>query len=91
MVAMSNLNLARTVQFAGRSRRQLIWSYRSAGMSDGTRKVVSIAEITGMEGDIVTMPGHFHFPKARDSGERGSDRRIYPNRGFGRNSARGWQ
>ena len=30
-------------------------------MSDGTRRVVNIAEITGMEGDMVTMQDIFTF------------------------------
>ena len=40
-------------------------------MSDGTRKVVSIAEITGMEGEIVTMQDIFLFRKRgiRENGE----------------------
>jgi pilus assembly protein CpaF len=32
-------------------------------MSDGTRKVTSISEITGMEGDIITMQEVFVFEK----------------------------
>ena len=32
-------------------------------MSDGTRKVTSISEITGMEGDIITMQEIFRFEK----------------------------
>src|SRR5688572_7294508 len=33
-------------------------------MSDGTRKVTSISEITGMEGDVITMQEIFMFEKA---------------------------
>jgi pilus assembly protein CpaF len=33
-------------------------------MSDGTRKVTSISEITGMEGDVITMQEIFLFEKA---------------------------
>jgi len=32
-------------------------------MSDGTRKVTSISEITGMEGDVITMQEIFMFEK----------------------------
>jgi pilus assembly protein CpaF len=32
-------------------------------MSDGTRKVVSVSEITGMEGDVITMQEIFCFEK----------------------------
>ena len=40
-------------------------------MSDGTRKIVSVAEITGMEGDVVTMQDIFVFRKRgiRENGE----------------------
>lgn len=32
-------------------------------LSDGTRKVTSIAEITGMEGEVITMQEIFAFEK----------------------------
>jgi pilus assembly protein CpaF len=32
-------------------------------MSDGTRKVTSVSEITGMEGDVITMQEIFRFDK----------------------------
>ena len=32
-------------------------------MSDGTRRVTSISEITGMEGDVITMQEIFLFEK----------------------------
>jgi pilus assembly protein CpaF len=32
-------------------------------LSDGTRKVTSISEITGMEGEIITMQEIFSFKK----------------------------
>jgi pilus assembly protein CpaF len=40
-------------------------------LSDGTRKIISIAEITGMEGEIVTMQEIFIFRKRgiRETGE----------------------
>jgi pilus assembly protein CpaF len=38
-------------------------------LSDGTRKVTSISEITGMEGDIITMQEIFVFEKAGVSQE----------------------
>jgi pilus assembly protein CpaF len=39
--------------------------------SDGTRKVISLAEITGMEGEVVSMQDIFVFRKRgiRDNGE----------------------
>jgi len=60
MVAMSNLNLPE------KSVRQQIVSAISivvqvSRMSDGSRKVVSISEITGMEENIVSMQDIFSF------------------------------
>jgi pilus assembly protein CpaF len=34
-----------------------------ARLSDGTRRVTSISEITGMEGDTITMQEVFHFER----------------------------
>jgi len=70
MVAMSNLNLPENA-----IRRQIAAAIdvvvQVSRMSDGTRKLVSIAEITGMEGDVVTMQDIFVFRKRgiRDNGE----------------------
>jgi pilus assembly protein CpaF len=70
MVAMSNLNLPENA-----IRRQIAAAIdvvvQVSRMSDGTRKLVSIAEITGMEGDVVTMQDIFVFRKRgiRDTGE----------------------
>jgi pilus assembly protein CpaF len=62
MVAMSNLNLPETA-----IRRQIAAALdvvvQMSRMSDGTRKIVSIAEITGMEGEMVTMQEIFLFRK----------------------------
>jgi pilus assembly protein CpaF len=40
-------------------------------LSDGTRKVLNLAEITGMEGDVVSMQDIFTFRKRgiRENGE----------------------
>jgi pilus assembly protein CpaF len=40
-------------------------------LSDGTRKVTSVAEITGMEGEVVTMQDIFTFRKRgiKETGE----------------------
>lgn len=70
MVAMSNLNLPESA-----IRRQIASALdvviQVSRMSDGTRKIVSIAEITGMEGEVVTMQDIFVFRKRgiRDTGE----------------------
>jgi pilus assembly protein CpaF len=62
MVAMANLNIPDTV-----SRRQIASAInvvvQVTRLSDGTRKVVNISEITGMEGDIIAMQDIFVFQK----------------------------
>jgi pilus assembly protein CpaF len=62
MVAMANVNLP------DKAMRQQIAAaiqivVQQARMSDGTRKVTSISEITGMEGDVITMQEIFRFDK----------------------------
>jgi pilus assembly protein CpaF len=62
MVAMANVNLP------DKAMRQQIASaiqivIQQARLSDGSRKVTSISEITGMEGDIITMQEIFRFDK----------------------------
>ena len=62
MVSMANLNLP------DRAMRQQIASainlvVQIARLSDGTRKVISISEVTGMESDIVTMQEIFRFER----------------------------
>jgi pilus assembly protein CpaF len=70
MVAMANLNIPDTV-----CRRQIASAInvvvQVSRMSDGTRKVTNITEITGMEGDVVAMQDIFVFEKrgVRDKGE----------------------
>jgi len=70
MVAMANLNIPE-----GAIRRQISAAIdlvvQVSRLSDGTRKVVSIAEITGMEGEVVTMQDIFVFRKrgVRETGE----------------------
>src|SRR2546428_3214873 len=71
MVAMANVNLpdkAMRQQIA--AAMQIV--VQQARMSDGTRKVTSVAEITGMEGDIITMQEIFRF----DKGDVGQDGRV---------------
>jgi pilus assembly protein CpaF len=62
MVSMANLNIPE------RAIRQQISSavhavVQVARLSDGTRKVLTVSEITGMEGDIVTMQDIFLFER----------------------------
>jgi pilus assembly protein CpaF len=62
MVAMANLNIPDSAV-----RRQIASALdvvvQVSRLSDGTRKVVSIAEITGMEGEVITMQDIFVFRK----------------------------
>jgi pilus assembly protein CpaF len=62
MVAMANLNLPESA-----IRRQIASAIdviaQVSRQSDGTRKIISIAEITGMEGEVITMQDIFVFRK----------------------------
>ena len=70
MVAMASFNIPEAAL-----RRQISSAIdvvvQVSRLSDGTRKVSQISEITGMEGDIVTMQDIFAFRKRgiRDNGE----------------------
>lgn len=70
MVAMAGLNLPDSAV-----RRQIASALdvvvQVTRLSDGTRKVTSVAEITGMEGEIVTMQDIFSFRKRgiKETGE----------------------
>jgi pilus assembly protein CpaF len=62
MVAMSDISLP------DKAMRQQIASainivVQQARMGDGSRRVTSISEITGMEGDVITMQEIFKFEK----------------------------
>jgi pilus assembly protein CpaF len=62
MVAMANLNIP------DRAVRQQIASavnmlLQISRMADGTRKIVAISEITGMEQDVITMQDIFVFER----------------------------
>jgi len=70
MVAMASLNIPESA-----IRRQISSAIdvvvQVSRLSDGTRKIVSLAEITGMEGEVVTMQDIFLFRKRgiRENGE----------------------
>jgi pilus assembly protein CpaF len=62
MVAMANLNIPeRAIRQHVSSAVNLI--VQIARLSDGTRKLIRIAELTGMEGDVITMQDIFLFEK----------------------------
>jgi pilus assembly protein CpaF len=70
MVAMASLNIPENA-----IRRQISSAIdvvvQVNRMSDGTRKIVSVAEITGMEGSVVTMQDIFVYSKRgiKENGE----------------------
>ncbi len=62
MISMGSVNLPeRAMRHQIASALQLV--VQQSRMSDGTRKVTSISEITGMEGDVITMQEIFCFEK----------------------------
>jgi pilus assembly protein CpaF len=69
MVAMANLNIPESA-----IRRQVASALdliiQVSRMSDGTRKVINVSEVVGMEGDVVTMQDIFDFRKT-GIGEKG--------------------
>jgi len=63
MVAMANLNIPeRAIRQQIASAVNLI--VQVSRMADGTRKVTGISEITGMEGDVITMQDIFVFERS---------------------------
>ena len=68
MVAMANLNLPeKAVRQQVASAVNLI--IQATRMSDGTRKVTAISELTGMEGDVITLQDLFLFERTGISPE----------------------
>jgi pilus assembly protein CpaF len=62
MVAMANMNLPeRAVRQQVASAVQIV--VQQTRLSDGSRKVTGISEITGMEGEVITMQEIFLFEK----------------------------
>jgi pilus assembly protein CpaF len=62
MIAMTNLNLPeRAVRQQVASALNIV--IQVSRMADGTRKVTSISEITGMEQDVISMQEIFSFQK----------------------------
>jgi pilus assembly protein CpaF len=62
MISMGSINLPeRAMRHQISSAIQIV--VQQSRMSDGTRKVTSISEITGMEGDVITMQEIFTFEK----------------------------
>jgi pilus assembly protein CpaF len=62
MISMGAMNLPeKAMRYQISSAIQVV--IQQTRMSDGTRKVTSISEITGMEGDVITMQEIFTFEK----------------------------
>ena len=69
MVAMANLNIPeRAVRQQIASAVNLI--IQAARLSDGSRRVTAISEITGMEGDVITVQDLFMFERLGLSPDR---------------------
>jgi pilus assembly protein CpaF len=69
MVAMANLNIPeRAVRQQIASAVNLI--IQAARLSDGSRRVTAISEITGMEGDVITVQDLFLFERTGLSPKR---------------------
>jgi pilus assembly protein CpaF len=62
MVSMANLNIPeRAVRHQISSAIHAV--VQIARLSDGSRKVISVSEITGMEGEVITMQDVFTFER----------------------------
>ena len=70
MVAMSNLNIP-TIAVRRQIASAISVVVQVSRLSDGTRKISSISEITGMEGELITMQEIFAFKKqgVRENGD----------------------
>src|SRR5258708_3047039 len=63
MVAMANLNIPeRAIRSQIASAVNLI--VQVSRLADGTRKITNVSEVTGMEGDVITMQDIFIFEKS---------------------------
>jgi hypothetical protein len=58
-------------------------------LSDGKRRVVSVSEITGLEGDVAQMQEIFKFVRT-GTGENGEVLGTIGRRGCGRSSSPSW-
>ncbi|MGA7909405.1 MAG: CpaF family protein [Candidatus Sulfotelmatobacter sp.] len=80
MVSMANLNIPeRAVRHQIASAIHAV--VQVARLSDGTRKVISVSEVTGMDGDLITMEDIFVFER-RTVDESGKVRGTFKATGF---------
>lgn len=62
MILMTGVSLPeKAMRFMISSAIDLI--IQASRMADGSRKIISVSEITGMEGDVITLQDIFHFKK----------------------------
>ena len=88
MVAMANLNIPeRAVRQQIASAINLI--IQVTRLSDGTRKVTAITEVTGMEGDMISTAGHLRLRADRPTARRQGVRALPRDRASGRGAASG--
>ena len=88
MVAMANLNIPeRAIRQQIASAVNLI--VQVTRLSDGTRKVTGISEITGMEGDVITMQDIFLFERTGIAPGRQGDAAGSARPASGRSAASG--
>ena len=86
---------AEQARCASRSRRRIDVIVQVSRMADGSRRIVSITEVTGMEGEIITMQEIFRYHRrgiAHDGTVIGgfeSDRRAADVRGAAAAGRRG--
>ena len=80
MIAMGSTNLPeRAMRQQMASAIQIV--VQQTRLSDGSRRVTSVSEITGMESDIITMQEIFLLREARSLAGRQGDRPVSCNRG----------
>ena len=89
MCSMANLNIPE------RAMRQQIAAaihavVQVARLSDGTRKVITISEVTGMEGDVISMQDIFVFER-QGIDENGKVRGTFRPPAFGPSSPSVWR
>ena len=85
MIAMANLNIPdRAVRQQVASAVNIV--IQVTRLTDGSRRVTSISEITGMEQDVIAMQEIFHVPAERDQRSRKSGRRASGRPASGRSA-----
>ena len=88
MVAMANLNIPeRAIRQQVASAVDLV--VQVTRLADGTRKITGVSEVTGMEGEVITMQDIFLFEKTGRGAGRQGDAAASGRRASGRSAASG--